>query len=135
MKILIIDGQGGRIGRMLVEGIIDKIGNHELIVIGTNTLATAAMIKAGAQQAATGENPVVFNSKDADIIVGPIGIVMANSMLGEVTEKMAVAISSSKATKILIPISKCNHVVIGMESKPLGSYIESAVSEILKIIA
>lgn len=135
MKILVIDGQGGRIGRMLVEGIIDKIGNHDLVVIGTNTLATAAMIKAGATQAATGENPVVFNSKDADIIVGPIGIVMANSMLGEVTEKMATAISSSRAKKILIPISKCNHIVVGLESRPLSNYIESAVAEILKIIA
>lgn len=132
MKILIIDGQGGRIGRMLVEGIINQVDKNDLVVVGTNSLATAAMIKAGAIHAATGENPVVFNSLDADVIVGPIGIVMANSMLGEVTEKMAVAVSSSKARKILIPISKCNHTVIGIENKPLGTYIEEAVTEIMK---
>jgi len=131
MKIVIIDGQGGRIGRLLVEGIKEKLDQHELVVIGTNALATAAMIKAGAVHAATGENPVVFNSHDADLIVGPIGIVMANSMYGEVTEKMTTAVSSSKAKKILIPISKCNHVVVGVENKPLSSYIELAINEIL----
>ena len=132
MKIVIIDGQGGRIGRMLVEGIIEKVDKNDLVVIGTNTLATAAMIKAGATQAATGENPIVFNSQDADLIVGPIGIVMANSMLGEVTEKMASAVSSSRAKKILIPISKCNHVVVGMNSQPLSFYIDEAIQEIFR---
>ena len=135
MKIVIIDGQGGRIGRMLVEGIKDRLDNHQLIAIGTNSLATAAMIKAGASQAATGENPVVFNSQDADLIVGPIGIVMANSMLGEVTEKMAVAISSSKAKKILIPISKCNHIVVCINNQSLSVYIDQTIEEILKLIA
>lgn len=131
MKIVVIDGQGGRIGKMIIEEISDIITGHELVAIGTNALATSAMIKGGAVLAATGENPVVVNVRDADVIIGPIGIIVADSLLGEVTEKMAVAVASSHAKKILVPISKCNQVVVGIQELPLNKYIE-LVKEQLK---
>ena len=130
MKIVIIDGQGGRIGKMIVETIKELTIEHNLIAIGTNSIATSTMIKAGALKAATGENPVVFNAKDADLIIGPIGIIVANSMLGEVTEKMAVAIASSAAKKILVPITKCNQIVVGVDDKPLSEYIKLVYQEV-----
>ncbi len=130
MKIVVIDGQGGRIGKMIVESLLDLISQHELIVIGTNSIATAAMIKAGATKAATGENPVLVNVKDADMIIGPIGIIMANALLGEVTEKMALAIANSPAKKILIPISKCHQVVVGVQEMPLTDYIDLVYQEV-----
>lgn len=117
-KILVIDGQGGRLGKELIEQIQNSIDNIEIIAVGTNSLATQAMLKAGVERAATGENPVIFNSKSADIIIGPIGIVIANSLLGEVTPKMAVAVGESRAKKVLIPINKCDNFVIA--TKPLG---------------
>lgn len=116
---------------MIIEEISDIITGHELVAIGTNALATSAMIKGGAVLAATGENPVVVNVRDADVIIGPIGIIVADSLLGEVTEKMAVAVASSHAKKILVPISKCNQVVVGIQELPLNKYIE-LVKEQLK---
>lgn len=135
MKIVIIDGQGGRIGKMIVEKIKDLTTNHEMIVIGTNSIATASMIKAGATKAATGENPVIVNSRNADLILGPIGIIVADSMLGEVTEKMANAVSASPAKKILVPISKCNQIVIGVQDLPLSEYIQLLRNEVEKELA
>ena len=113
MKIVIIDGQGGRMGRSVIEQLKKSYPDLELYAIGTNSIATSAMIKAGASHAATGENPAIVNSQDADIIIGPIGIVMANSLLGEITPAMATAIGSSKAYKILIPVNRCNHYIVG----------------------
>lgn len=135
MKIVIIDGQGGRIGKMIVEKIKDLTTNHEMIVIGTNSIATASMIKAGATKAATGENPVIVNSRNADLILGPIGIIVADSMLGEVTEKMANAVSASPAKKILVPISKCNQIVVGVQDLPLSEYIQLLRNEVEKELA
>lgn len=135
MKIVIIDGQGGRIGKMIVEKIKDLTTNHEMIVIGTNSIATASMIKAGATKAATGENPVIVNSRNADLILGPIGIIVADSMLGEVTEKMANAVSASSAKKILVPISKCNQIVVGVQDLPLSEYIQLLRNEVEKELA
>ena len=126
MKILIIDGQGGRIGRMLVEQLKKTDPTLPLIVIGTNSIATATMLKAGADEGATGENPVIYNSADADIIIGPIGIITANSLLGEITPAMSVAISSSRARKILIPINKCNCIIVGVQNMTLSEYINLA---------
>ena len=134
MKIVVIDGQGGRIGKLVIERINELCANHELIAIGTNSLATAAMIKAGAKKAATGENPVVVNVRKADVIIGPIGIIMANSLLGEVTEKMAVETSSSDAYKILIPVSKCNHKVVGLKDLSIDEYIEQVYNEVKAIL-
>ena len=134
MKIVVIDGQGGRIGKLVIEKINELCVNHELIAIGTNSLATAAMIKAGAKKAATGENPVVVNARNADIIIGPIGIIMANSLLGEVTEKMSVAIADSDAYKILIPVSKCHHKVVGLKDLTIDEYVELVYNEVKAIL-
>ena len=128
MKILVIDGQGGRIGAMLTAEI-NKIltEKDELIAIGTNTLATAAMLKAGAVNAATGENPIVVNAKSADIIVGTIGITVADALLGEITPKMAKAIGQSNALKILVPMNKCSVYVVGTKEISVTEAVALAV--------
>lgn len=127
MKILVIDGQGGRMGAALTEQIKKVLPEAELIAIGTNSTATAAMLRAGAEAAATGENPVVVNSLWADVIVGPIGIISANSLLGEITPKMAAAVSESHAKKILIPISRCSVSIVGVQDRTLTEYVREAV--------
>ena len=108
MKIIIIDGQGGKMGKCVVEQLKKTHPELKLIAVGTNGIATSAMLKAGADAGGTGENPVIVNSRDADIIIGPIGIVMANALLGEITPAMAVAVGSSPAQKILIPSNQCH---------------------------
>lgn len=133
MKIVIIDGQGGSLGKSLVEKI--KAGyNCELYAIGTNSIATASMLKAGADYGATGENPVVVNCRDADVIIGPVGIIAADSLLGEITPKMASAIACSSAKKILVPISRCNIVIAGAPDLPFGDAIDCAVTALGSII-
>lgn len=130
MKIMIMDGQGGGIGRSLVEELSEKFPQAQLIAVGTNATATANMMKGGTSNGATGENAVVYNSSRVDVIVGPIGIVMANAMLGEITPKMAEAVSSSDAKLILIPMNKCHVTVVGLESKKPGDYVAEAVGKI-----
>ncbi|WP_069998468.1 DUF3842 family protein [Cellulosilyticum sp. I15G10I2] len=134
MKIIVIDGQGGKMGKMMVEQIKKRMPDLELVAIGTNSIATAAMLKAGADHGATGENPVVFNSKSADVIIGPIGIVVANALLGEVTPKMAQAVGESDAYKLLVPVNKCRHIVIGKQNLSLSEYILLTVEELMQII-
>lgn len=128
MNILVIDGQGGRMGAALTEQIRKNLPDAELIAIGTNSIATSAMLRAGADSAATGENPVVVNSEWADVIVGPIGIITANALLGEITPKMASAVSESRAKKILLPVSRCAVTVVGIQEKPLAEYVREAVN-------
>ena len=111
LKIVIIDGQGGRLGQLLVEAVKKKDFDAEIYAIGTNSTATSQMLRAGADNGATGENPVIVASRDADFIIGPIGIVAADSLLGEVTAKMVTAIGRSSAEKILIPVGHCNNHV------------------------
>ena len=114
MNIVIIDGQGGRLGKTLVEAALARFPGAKLTAVGTNTIATAAMIKAGAKRAATGENAVVVACRDADFIVGPIGIVIADSLYGEITPKMACAVAQSRASRVLLPMSKCENIVAGV---------------------
>ena len=106
----------------------------EILAIGTNSIATAAMLKAGADAGATGENPAVVTSRTADIIVGPMGIVIADSLMGEITPKMAVAIGQSLAQKVLIPVNRCQHFVVGCRDISMGEYVKLAVEEVLKIL-
>ena len=113
MKIVILDAQGGGMGRQLVEGLKKALPNQPLIAVGTNALATAAMLRAGADQVATGENAVVVCAGMADLILCPIGMVLCDAMLGEVTANMALAVGRSKAHKILLPVSKCQATVVG----------------------
>ena len=130
MKVVVIDGQGGNIGKRIVEEIKASGIQSEVMAIGTNSTATATMMKGGADIGATGENPVVLASRDADIIIGPIGIIMADSMYGEITPKMAESVGASKARKILIPINKCVTVAGVDESRTISDYIKIAVSRI-----
>lgn len=128
MNILVIDGQGGKMGAALTEQIKKNVPDAALVAIGTNSLATSAMLRAGADAAATGENPVVVNSAWADVIVGPIGIIVANALLGEITPKMAAAVSESGAKKVLIPVNRCAVTVVGVQEKTLSEYVRDAVA-------
>ena len=122
MKILVIDGQGGKMGKAIVEQLVKAGYKDDVIAVGTNAVATAAMIKAGVA-GATGENPVKVNAAKADYIIGPMGIIAANSLLGEITPAMALAVSESGARKLLIPVSKCNIQIMGTVDKPMNDYI------------
>ncbi|MFC2821774.1 MAG: DUF3842 family protein [Sphaerochaeta sp.] len=126
MKIVVIDGQGGKIGKAIIEQLKISIPDCEITAVGTNSLATSAMLKAGADNGATGENPVEVACAHADVIAGPIGIIAADSMLGEITAKMANAVSRSDARKILIPLNRCFEVA-GVKSMTLTQYINEAV--------
>lgn len=130
MKITVIDGQGGRIGKSIIEQIKKNHTDLELYAIGTNSIATSAMLKAGADYGATGDNAVIVNAADSDIIAGPIGIVFANALLGEITPAIATAIGASRAYKVLIPVNRCNHFVAGCEEASMSEYIRIAVEKI-----
>lgn len=134
MKILVIDGQGGNIGRQLVKLIIERYPEQNVIAVGTNSLATGNMLKTGLAKAATGENAVVVNCRDADVILGPVGIVIADSLLGEVTPAMAQAVGSSRAKRILIPISKCDTLIAGVQQQSLAELLEDAVAKLGQLL-
>ena len=134
MNITIIDGQGGHLGAQLVKEIVFQFPQLELTAIGTNAIATAAMLKAGAHNGATGENPVVVACRRADVIIGPIGIVIADALLGEVTEKMALAVSRADAVRILIPVNKCDNLVAGVTNLNMGVLIADAVEKLRGIL-
>ena len=130
MKIVVIDGQGGGLGKLLVSNIKDKCKDVEVVAVGTNSVATGAMMKAGADQGATGENAVRVCVKDADVIVGPIGIVIADSLLGEITPSMATNIGQSSAARVLIPLNLCDNIIVGVNEKPMSWYVDQAVETI-----
>jgi NAD(P)-dependent dehydrogenase (short-subunit alcohol dehydrogenase family) len=135
MKIAVIDGQGGGIGKAIVERLRQSLGNdQQIIALGTNPLATALMLKAGANEGASGENAIVFNASRVDIIVGSIGIVSANSMLGELSPAMAKAVGESAAKKVLIPSNRCSILIAGVKNEPLPHYIEDAIAIISDIL-
>lgn len=135
MTILVIDGQGGNIGRALVREIIEKLPDAELIVIGTNSIATSNMLKAGARSAATGENAVLVACRRADVIAGPIGIVIADALLGEVTPAMALAVGQSRAARVLIPVNRCETLVAGITDEPTASLLQDAMAKIIALAA
>ena len=123
MKILIIDGMGGGIGKAIIEQIKSEFDKVNIMAVGTNSIATSVMIKAGATNGATGENAIIHNAASADCIIGVMGILIANSIHGEISPKMSRAISLSAAHKVLIPMGKCGVSVLGLEEKPIQSYI------------
>lgn len=133
MTILVIDAQGGGIGARLVAAVKQNIPQVRVIAVGTNSAATTAMLKAGADEAATGENAVIVCSRRADVIVGPIGIVIADALLGEITEKMAAAVAQSGARRILIPFNHCDNIIVGVSNFNTGALIQEAVEEIRKL--
>lgn len=134
MTVLVIDAQGGGIGKQLIAAIKQKLPAVSVTAVGTNSTATAAMLKAGANHAATGENAVVVACRTADIIVGPIGIAIADSMLGEVTPRMSLAVAQSRAAKVLIPFSHCGSMVVGVSNYNTAQLIQEAVGVIETII-
>lgn len=130
MDILVIDAQGGGIGSQLVSAIKKAAPDLLVTAVGTNSLATSAMLKAGADCGATGENAVIVGCRNADIIVGPVGIVIADAMLGEVTPAMALAVGQSDAKKLLIPINHCSNIVVGVADLNIRGLIREAVERI-----
>ena len=130
MKILIMDGQGGKIGSQLIKSILNRNPEAELTAVGTNSIASAAMLRAGAQQAATGENPTLVACRTADVIIGPIGIVIADSLLGEVTPAMAQAVGQSRAVRILIPINRCDNLVAGVQDTSIPVLLDDVLKKL-----
>lgn len=130
MKILVIDGQGGQLGSQIIKAVVAKYPDSEITAVGTNAVATAAMIKAGAKKVATGENPVIVACRKADVIIGPIGIVIADSLLGEVTPEMAVAVGQSEAARILIPVNKCENLVAGVKNLTVSALIDDTIAKL-----
>lgn len=135
-KIAVIDGQGGGIGSMIVKRLRDEFGDSiEIIALGTNSSATTAMMRARANKGATGENAIIWNSVRVDIITGPLSIVMANGMLGELTPRMVEAIASSPARKYLVPLNQEGVEIIGTIKEPLPHLIEKLVGSIKELVS
>ena len=128
LRITIIDGQGGGIGKQLITGIKANCASVVITAVGTNSIATSAMLKAG--NAATGENAVIVACRNADVIIGPIGIVIADSLFGEITPAMAVAVGQSSAKRILIPVNHCDNVVIGVPDLSIGKLLQCVIEQI-----
>lgn len=132
-KVLVIDGQGGGLGRQLVSSLAAACPEAELTAVGTNSLAANAMLKAGASRAATGENAVVVNCRRADVIVGPIGIVIADALLGEITPAMAAAVCQSGAKRVLVPINHCENYVVGVPDQPVSQLVAAAAQKVKEL--
>ena len=130
MNILVIDGQGGQLGGQIIKTLKGHFIDADITAVGTNATATSAMLKAGASRAATGENPVVVACRKADVIIGPIGIVIADAMMGEITPQMAVAVGQANATRILLPVNKCDNLVAGVTDLSMNTLIEDVVARV-----
>ena len=134
MRILVIDAQGGGIGKQLVTAIKKALPGIELNAVGTNAAATEAMRKAGADRVATGENAVIVSTRNTDVITGPFGICIADAMMGEISPAMAAAVGQSKAVRVLLPFQNCNTIVAGVPKKGMAKLVEAAVEEIGGIV-
>ncbi len=129
--LMVMDGQGGGIGRAIIRRLREAFGEEvEILALGTNSVATSQMMKAGANRGATGENAIVTTAPMVDIIIGPLAIIMANAMMGEVTAKMTEAISSSKALKVLIPLTQERIKIVGVSDEPLPHLIDQILETI-----
>ena len=133
-KVLVIDAQGGGIGRQIITGIREKMPDLDITAVGTNSAATSNMLKAGASRAATGENAVVVGCRTADIIIGPIGIAIADAMLGEVTARMAEAVGQSNAERILIPFQHCGSLIVGVNETNTGRLVAEATEQLCRLV-
>lgn len=134
MNILVIDGQGGQLGAQLVKAILAEFQDVALTAVGTNSVATATMIKAGARNAATGENPIIVACRKADVIIGPIGIVIADSLLGEITPSTALAVGQADALRILLPMNKCDNLIAGVPNLNTAALIGDAIAKLRAFI-
>ena len=136
MLVLVIDGLGGGIGAQLVSQLSGQVAaGVEVVCVGANAWATQAMVKAGASRGATGENALKVMARSADIISGPIGIVIPNALMGEITPAMAEAVAASAARKVLVPVNQGHFEIVGMENRPLVANIRDASARIVEIIA
>ena len=134
MRVLIVDGQGGRLGKQLVKEVLERFPQAELMAVGTNSMATEQMLKAGAQRAATGENAVVVACRKADVILGPMGIVIADALMGEVTPEMAKAVGQSEGVRILLPSDKCSTLVAGVADTGMTALIRDAMEKLASLL-
>ena len=134
MNILVIDAQGGGLGKQLIAALRKNFPDMDITAVGTNTMATAVMLKAGATHAATGENAVVVSSRKADIVIGPLAIVIADSMYGEITPAMSLAVAQSNAKRILIPFNHCDNIVVGIHDYNVAALIQEAIDEVTKTL-
>jgi len=135
VTLAVIDGLGGGIGSLIIKRLRDILGpDVEVLALGTNAVATSAMMKAGANRGASGENAIAFVVQEVDVILGPIAIVVANSMMGELTPKMAEAISSSRAQKVLLPLAMSRLELIGVSGEPLPHLVEMAVQRVKELM-
>ena len=134
MNILVIDAQGGGIGKQIVGALKKRYPEQHITAVGTNSLATSAMLKAGADAAATGENSVIVCSRRADVIIGPVGIVIADALLGEITAAMAAAVGQSPAKRILVPVNHCDNYIVGVTDLSMAKFIDGVVTEVGKLI-
>ena len=133
MNILVIDGQGGQLGGQIIKSLKENVAEADITAVGTNATATATMLKSGATRAATGENPVVVACRKADVIIGPIGIVIADAMFGEVTPQMAIAVGQADATRILLPVNKCDNLIAGVPDLSVSTLIDDVVAKVLAL--
>jgi hypothetical protein len=133
MVIAVVDGMGGGVGKAIVEALVRRCPDAQIWALGTNALATAAMKKAGAHMAATGENAICVSCARADIVVGSLGVVLAESMMGEITPRIACEISASPAQKLLIPTNKCHVTLIGMREMTMGQQIDELVARVTQV--
>jgi hypothetical protein len=134
MNVVIIDGQGGQLGSQIIKAVLARYPDIDLTAIGTNATATTSMVKAGAKKAATGENPIIVASRKADVIIGPIGIVIADALYGEITPKMAVAVGQSDAVRILLPVNKCTNLIAGVSDVNMTTIIDDAISKVKDLV-
>ena len=130
MNILVIDAQGGGIGKQIVSALKKHYPEQYITAVGTNSLATSAMLKAGADAAATGANSVIVCSRKADVIIGPVGIVIADALLGEITAAMAAAVGQSPAKRILVPVNHCDNYIVGVTDLSMAKLIEGVVEKV-----
>jgi len=135
MNVLVIDGQGGQLGGQIIKLLQANFADLDIIAVGTNATATATMLKAGAKQAATGENSVIVACRKADIIIGPIGVVVADAMLGEVTPKMAVAVGQADAVRILLPVNKCDNIIAGISDVSVTDVLQDMLEKVKNVIS